>query len=1478
MPVLLKIFIKEGVAMKVVHTVLSIVFFMFIGCSGGGGGGGSTPQDANDTNTTPIVVSSQMPVANAGVDRIGMVSKNINSPATQEILYLDGSSSYGSEFTWEVVSKPSTTAQLILTSSKTKVTGVYGNSAGTYIIKLTVKDAQSTTVIDNITVTLLEDDDGDGILNADDLDSDGDGFLNTNDLFPNSIASHGDFDGDGVSNYLTPDTDKDGVLDYNDNFPLDSNKSSYTLYSETKETSTTFNANDGISLAEVTSSVPLAISGTIYSSSYGNNGSDLDYFKANFSAGVYSVWLKENNSSMQPIISVVNAAGQSVSSKSTDLSSVGYALTSVLIPSDGDYYIMITDASGTSDLDWSYAVKVFSDSDMDGLPDDLEIAIDSNQNNADSDSDGISDFIEVYYAYEKGLGDVDGDGIPNWWDYDSENDGIPDSVEYFSSKNNPDMSASSLNALNDIDQDLIPNFLDTDSDQNGILDKNEAGVDYTNPVDTDGDLVPDYLDEDNDNDGIQDTNEASLSDMNTPIALAGESRSLATSVMIQSLVNDTLDVNNICMDDTNVTIKLSNIPTTTASALLTFKGTQSSINQTVSIQNGDTIVFGCPKNVNKGLVEFFVTLNGNERTLSEEILFIENTTPVIKSVTYDSYYNRLAITGLNLNSDLTVTLNGKSYSYNNSYGSSSTLNFSTYETLESGMLYLSNSSGSSNPVWTAITHDLYVAVTMPDSTIDVTSLELSINDVEYKPNSYGYVSIPVNLYSPAIVTAFIVDTTTSTENPDYIPYLYAVALPSATTVTLDTNSTAMAMLWSGLGVASMVSDNDLQLVMNDLANLTSVANFKTVFKQELIKNNKVLISPSTAYTNASKQALLDGATLLNQKLTSGTYTKRSLKSLVHKKGIYGDDATVTPASADGISVYERDDTGNLNIYNDTQMYLSARVTDTKGNVLQDHVSSYFSSDLVGPQDYGLLFWASTTELKIPTGKNCNVEIVTPGIDKEFDPKITALSSFNPSTRAVFKYLAFRTLVERVTWPVLSEIFGDYMSKNTFINIIYSSAPTLVDAVVIDISKGDTTGAAKRMLDLLWKDFFTAPPGPITTAIATKILGKAADNVAKEVAEKLLVKIGKKLGMKAVPVLGQISAAYEVAGHLNNGLAAAATVYDLSSKDSVIDFSVVFPVTVTSISPSKIIPDGSNRLIKIDGTGFSPIKEHFYSSATQPEITIIDAKGNEIVLSPKYIKPDGTTMTVEVPGTFLTKDIEGPLDVIVHHPTFNTDGKITKNDAIAIVNDVTLTSVTPSSGASGIEVTLYGSGFAPESNDNEVTFDGKKVLIVSASQDSLSIMIPPSLDPADYAIRAKAKHSDQWTEWSNSITYTVEAGNLTITVCDDGGLKDDAFALYVDNQYLGSMFATDSNYCKSFKPNVTIGSHTAMLQGIEAPDGVGTYSIDFGSASVSGASLSGSDLSPGVVKNYTFDITGIVSKVLKRNLVTIPYHPLSTIKE
>lgn len=123
----------------------------------------------------------------------------------------------------------------------------------------------------------------------------------------------------------------------------------------------------------------------------------------------------------------------------------------------------------------------------------------------DFDGDGISDLIEGRGAGGGGADvDTDGDAIPDWKDDDSDSDGLPDRVEWFTAGCDTGPYAD----LNDADGDGLANFRDLDSDGNGLADQDEAcptlpgvtGCGYTKPLDFDGDGVPDFLDFDNDHD------------------------------------------------------------------------------------------------------------------------------------------------------------------------------------------------------------------------------------------------------------------------------------------------------------------------------------------------------------------------------------------------------------------------------------------------------------------------------------------------------------------------------------------------------------------------------------------------------------------------------------------------------------------------------------------------------------------------------------------------------------------------------------------------------------------------------------------------------------------------------------------------------------------------------------------------------------------------------------------------------------------
>lgn len=133
---------------------------------------------------------------------------------------------------------------------------------------------------------------------------------------------------------------------------------------------------------------------------------------------------------------------------------------------------------------------------------------------ADADNDRIPNFydtdfwiafVDVNNDGVNDRADKDLDGIPNQYDLDSDNDGIPDTVESYGVDTNGN--------------GLIDNYTDTDNDgfsQN--VDGSGGGVNGSGnglgPIDLDGDGIPNYLDLDSDNDGIPDLVEALGPDAN----------------------------------------------------------------------------------------------------------------------------------------------------------------------------------------------------------------------------------------------------------------------------------------------------------------------------------------------------------------------------------------------------------------------------------------------------------------------------------------------------------------------------------------------------------------------------------------------------------------------------------------------------------------------------------------------------------------------------------------------------------------------------------------------------------------------------------------------------------------------------------------------------------------------------------------------------------------------------------------------------
>jgi gliding motility-associated-like protein len=168
-----------------------------------------------------------------------------------------------------------------------------------------------------------------------------------------------------------------------------------------------------------------------------------------------------------------------------------------------------------------------TDTDEDGVPDDVELIDGTDPNDPedfeDKDGDGVPDYVEEEEGTDpndpKDVKDTDGDGVPDYVEErdgtdpndpkdvkDTDGDGVPDYVEERDGTDPTDPKD-----VKDTDGDGVPDYVEEeegtdpndpkdvkDTDGDGIPDyvETQLGGDPTDPsdgVDTDGDGVPDFL-------------------------------------------------------------------------------------------------------------------------------------------------------------------------------------------------------------------------------------------------------------------------------------------------------------------------------------------------------------------------------------------------------------------------------------------------------------------------------------------------------------------------------------------------------------------------------------------------------------------------------------------------------------------------------------------------------------------------------------------------------------------------------------------------------------------------------------------------------------------------------------------------------------------------------------------------------------------------------------------------------------------------
>lgn len=279
-----------------------------------------------------------------------------------------------------------------------------------------------------------------------DVDDDGDGI-------PTIFEGTDDVDKDGLANYLDPDSDGDGVLD-GDEVRLTHQDADRDRVDDRFDADIHTGADkngDGI-----LDSLKLADA---------NNNGVPDFLDRSVS------------------IALNNSSKPDVPSASTEIASISKQVDTAKAPR---------------------LISKSDDTDSDGLPNAIELALGLNPMQADSDGDGLNDALEIGVDPKKPQ-DSDLDGVIDALDQDDDNDGIPTKREVTVSKK--------LSYKLDTDKDGVFNYLDANDDGDSRLSKVEgASSDY------DRDGIPDYLDR---QDGISIIKKAKV------VILHGKSATLA---------------------------------------------------------------------------------------------------------------------------------------------------------------------------------------------------------------------------------------------------------------------------------------------------------------------------------------------------------------------------------------------------------------------------------------------------------------------------------------------------------------------------------------------------------------------------------------------------------------------------------------------------------------------------------------------------------------------------------------------------------------------------------------------------------------------------------------------------------------------------------------------------------------------------------------------------------------------------------------
>ena len=795
-------------------------------------------------------------------------------------------------------------------------------------------------------------------------------------------------------------------------------------------------------------------------------------------------------------------------------------------------------------------------------------------------------------------------------------------------------------------------------------------------------------------------------------------------IRVKNIKNTDLNLNYICRAGDELEVSGSNFSDISSSIVLNIIDNGVTLDiQPLSVSD-DKINFLCPSLQMIGEKTLYIK-SQQKISLEFGVFYTEGSSPIINNITKNS--NSINISGYNLDSIFSINFNGDEMLIDNSGGDPSLVEgVEILETAISGYLYIDDEvNGKSNPFYLSIDELKNGNITSYNPSINLDDIFVWSGGENNINNGYTFDFNVDKGGSNKIIASFI-----RNDNGSFSDYLSAIYLNGDENLSINSLSTAISLIWKRLNT-DYLSNSKLRAMRETIGNLQETTDLAVLIESSLSESEHFMNGDLVSIENNLDSAVYKANLAFNEQMTS--LASRTSSGLV---------AEITPSSSNGVSLKEQTNgSGNLLVINNTQLPLSVKMISTKGDILLNHNITYFGFGSIGSQDP--YFNKNIQSLDQPNGKDCNVEILTAADLWISDPD-------SPDAK-VIKALRRKFILDIFWGLTLKHIFKNDVYKN----IIYA--------------------------ELMTREFMLeADKGNINSSI--KILSENIEYVLRSLSDKFN------------PAFILESAIKLLKNYLK-GLEIANKLYDFLSVDSKIIFNVHFKgLLIDSITPNEFSvyekSPSIDTVFKVSGRNFHAAMQISLYVSNDDQIPKIDP----IRASIKSINNDKTEMEISV-STWEIERVYGEardfLSTVQLSASFSdgvfSESAVKKNNFVELNNKLVISSVTPSEGFEGDEVTLRGSGFSV-SNDysdyrkgNEVYIGDTPVEIISidkaetADEEDEVVIEIPHMTPGDYGIKAKLVLFDSSPFLSNSIDFEVKS-----KICGNNNLVENYYSNHENN--------------------------------------------------------------------------------------------------